>query len=55
MKKDFEAINKAKKDPFKQVKSDLIMLDEDQFKKKYGKKKKKVRKELDDGTYKENK
>jgi len=46
-----EKIKKGKNDPFKQVKGDLITLDEDQFKKKYGKKKKKVRKELANGTY----
>ena len=33
-------------DPNKQVKADLVMLDEDQFKKKYGMKKSKKRKEL---------
>ena len=39
-------IQKNINDPNKQVKADLVMLDEDEFKKKYGMKKSKKRKEL---------
>ena len=45
-------ILKNQNDPFAQEKTDLIMLDDDAIKKKYGMKSSKLKEELDDGTYK---
>ena len=45
-------ILESKNDPFAQERTDLIMLDEEQIKKKYGMKSSKLREQLDNGTYK---